>query len=48
MESNIYILKISYDLQFWNLQQGTVLNKGATTLRDEKWLTWSATLGWPV
>lgn len=39
---------LSYELIFWDVTQGKQLTSGANTLRDEKWLTWTATLGWPV
>lgn len=33
---------------FWDVAQGKQLTGGATALRDEKWNTWTASLGWPV
>ena len=38
-----------YELLFWDLKNnGKHIAGGATQLRDEKWATWTATLGWPV
>lgn len=39
----------AYELIFWDLaQNGKQVTLGATMFRDEKWATWTCTLGWPV
>lgn len=38
----------AYELLFWDVAQGKQLPGGASALKDEKWATWSVTLGWPV
>jgi hypothetical protein len=38
----------AYELLFWDVTQGKQLTGGATGLKDEKWHTWTTTLGWPV
>ncbi len=38
----------AYELLFWDVHSGKQLPGGASALRDEKWHTWTVTLGWPV
>ena len=38
----------SYEILFWDVSAGKQLTSGASMLKDEKWVTWSCTLGWPV
>lgn len=38
----------AYELLFWDLNTGKQITSGATMLRDERWATWTSTLGWPV
>ena len=37
-----------FDLLFWDIEGPKQLPKGALSLRDEKWQSWTITLGWPV
>jgi len=36
------------ELLYWDMSTGTNMQNGRTTLRDEKWSTFSCVLGWPV
>ena len=38
----------SYELLYWDVKSGKQDTRGASGNRDEKWNTWSCTLGWPV
>ncbi|EAR94225.2 HELP domain protein (macronuclear) [Tetrahymena thermophila SB210] len=38
----------AYELLFWDVNTGKQIPSGATQFRDEKWVSWTATLGWPV
>jgi WD40 repeat protein len=38
----------AYELLFWDTNTGRQLTSGATMLRNEKFNTWTTTLGWPV
>ncbi|EGR31701.1 hypothetical protein IMG5_103450 [Ichthyophthirius multifiliis] len=38
----------AYELLYWNINQAKQITSGATSLRNEFWATWTATLGWPV
>ena len=38
----------SYDILFHDTNSGKQLPSGASMFRDEKWATWTCTLGWPV
>ena len=38
----------SYDLLYHNVDSGTQDPSGASANRNEKWLTWTCVLGWPV
>lgn len=38
----------SYELLYWDTSNGAQIQKGASLYRDEKWFTWSLTIGWPV
>lgn len=38
----------AYELLFWDLNTGKQITGGASMLRDERWATWTCTLGWPV
>lgn len=38
----------AYELLFWDLNTGKQITAGATLLRDERWMTWTCNLGWPV
>jgi hypothetical protein len=33
---------------FWESETGKQITRGATSLRDEEWATWTAVIGWPV
>jgi microtubule-associated protein-like 6 len=37
----------AYELLFWDVRSGKQI-KSASSLRDERWETWTCTLGWPV
>jgi len=38
----------SYNILFFDVRTGKHNPSGASSLRDEKWATWTCTLGWPV
>ena len=38
----------AYELLFWDLNTGKQITSGASMLRNERWSTWTSTLGWPV
>ena len=33
---------------YWDVETGKQDTRGASNNRDEKWSTWTCTLGWPV
>lgn len=37
-----------YELLYYNFDSGNHFVKGATSLRDEQWASWSCIFGWPV
>lgn len=46
--NNIHSNCGAYELLFWDVNTGKQVTAGATQFRDDKWATWTATLGWPV
>lgn len=46
--ANLHSTCGAYELLFWDLNSGKQLTSGATMLKDERWATWTTTLGWPV
>eukprot|EP01015_Nassula_variabilis_P015377 TRINITY_DN2294_c0_g1_i3.p1 TRINITY_DN2294_c0_g1~~TRINITY_DN2294_c0_g1_i3.p1 ORF type:complete len:168 (+),score=13.09 TRINITY_DN2294_c0_g1_i3:108-611(+) len=38
----------AYELLYWDGTTGKQITSGASAFRDEKWATWTCTLGWPV
>ena len=38
----------SYEILYYDIASGKQMTSGATAFKDEKWATWTCTLGWPV
>ena len=38
----------AYEILYWDLNTGKQITAGGTLLRDERWATWTCSIGWPV